>query len=326
MTHRLPTLLCTGLLLLALAACYDNEPQITAPAPRPGSTVITTDRDDANIRTRVMAYGEDGRLNLGSLWPESLTPGKYHAFAWNVGTRYLTVEHGTATILRQSGGLLPSVGELWTAYADFEVLAGQETPVALTLQPQTRLLTLALRVDAGQAERVRRLTATLSGVRRNRVVDPVQAAVITDASTRADSDTDGGGTVHLDFTLNADGTAFTASARLLGLVPGAEHILRLSLTDWDGHTGSRDFDLTEDLAGFDTGGDTSLPPDGFLLEAGIDIPEPEPEPTPDPDPEPEPTPDPDPEPEPTPVPPLFSIDGWTPADDAEGGADMDVDE
>ena len=314
MTHRLPTLLCTGLALLALAACYDNEPQIIAPAPRPGSAVVTTDRDDANIRTRVMAYGEDGRLNLGSLWPESLTPGKYHAFAWNVGTRYLTVEHGTATILRQTGGVLPSVGELWTAYTDFEVLAGQETPVALTLQPQTRLLTLALRVDAGQAERVRRLTATLSGVRRTRVVDPVQAAVITDAATRADSDTDNGGTVRLDFTLNADGTAFTASARLLGLVPGAEHILRLSLTDWDGHTGSRDFDLTEDLAGFDTGGDTSLPPDGFQLEAGIDIPEPEP------------TPDPDPEPEPTPGPPLFSIDGWTPADDAEGGADMDVDE
>ena len=322
MTHRLPTLLCSGLLLLALAACYDNEPQIIAPAPRPGSAVVTTDRDDANIRTRVMAYGEDGRLNLGSLWPESLTQGMYHAFAWNVGTRYLTVEHGTATILRQTGGLLPSVGELWTAYADFEVQAGQETPVALTLQPQTRLLTLALRVDAGQAERVRRLTATLSGVRRTRVVDPVQAAVITEASTRADSDTEGG-TVRLDFTLNADGTAFTASARLLGLVPGAEHILRLSLTDWDGHTGSRDFDLTEDLAGFDTEDGTSLPPDGFQLEAGIDIPEPEP--TPDPDPEPEPTPDPEPEPEPTPVPPLFSIDGWTPTDDAEGGADMDVD-
>lgn len=323
MTHKLPTLLCSGLLLLALAACYDNEPQIIAPAPRPGSAVITTDRDDANIRTRVMAYGEDGRLNLGSLWPERLTPGKYHAFAWNVGTKHLTVEHGTATILRQAGGVLPSVGELWTAYTDFEVLAGQETPVALTLQPQTRLLTLALRVDAGQAERVRRLTATLSGVRRTRVVDPVQAAVITDASTRADSDTEGG-TVRLDFTLNADGTAFTASARLLGLVPGAKHILRLSLTDWDGHTGTQDFDLTEDLAGFDTGGDASLPPDGFQLEAGIDIPEPEP--TPDPEPEPEPTPDPEPEPEPTPVPPLFSIDGWTPADDAEGGADMDVNE
>ena len=310
MTHRLPTLLCSGLLLLALAACYDNEPLITAPAPRPGSTVITTDRDDANIRTRVMAYGEDGRLNLGSLWPESLTPGRYHAFAWNVGTRYLTVEHGTATILRQTGGLLPSVGELWTAYADFDVLAGQETPVFLTMTPQTRLLTLALRVDAGQAERVRRLTATLTGVRRTRVVDPVQAAVITGASTRADSDT--GGTVRLDFTLNADGTAFTASARLLGLVPGAGHILRLSLTDWDGHTGSQDFDLTEDLAGFDTGDDASLPPD-------------EPEPTPEPEPEPTPEPEPEPEPEPTPVPPLFSIDGWTPADDAEGGADMDVD-
>lgn len=297
MTHRLPTLLCTGLALLALAACYDNEPLITAPAPRPGSTVITTDRDDANIRTLVMAYGEDGRLNLGSLWPESLTPGRYHAFAWNVGTKYLTVEHGTATILRQTGGLLPSVGELWTAYADFDVLAGQETPVSLTLQPQTRLLTLALRVD------------------------PVQAAVITGASTRADSDTDTGGTVRLDFTLNADGTAFTASARLLGFVPGAEHILRLSLTDWDGHTASRDFDLTEDLAGFDTGDDASLPPDGFQLKAGIDIPEPEPTP----DPEPEPTPEPEPEPEPTPVPPLFSIDGWTPADDTDGGADMDVD-
>ena len=323
MTHRLTTLLCTGLALLTLAACYDNEPQIIAPAPRPGSAAVTTDRDDANIRTRVMAYGEDGRLNLGSLWPESLTPGKYHAFAWNVGTRYLTVEHGTATILRQSGGLLPSVGELWTAYTDFEVLAGQETPVALTLQPQTRLLTLALRVDAGQAERVRRLTATLSGVRRTRVVDPVQAAVITEAATRADSDTDNGGTVRLDFTLNADGTAFTASARLLGLVPGAKYILRLSLTDWDGHTETQDFDLTEDLAGFDTGDGTSLPPDGFQLEAGIDIPEPEP--TPEPDPEPEPEPDPEPEPKPTPVPPLFSIDGWTPADDAEGGADMDVD-
>ena len=322
MTHRLQNTLLGGL-LLALAACYDNEPLITAPAPRPGSTVVTTDRDDANIRTQVMAYGEDGRLNLGSLWPENLTPGRYHAFAWNVGTRYLTVEHGTATILRQAGGLLPSVGELWTAYADFDVLAGQETPVSLTLQPQTRLLTLALRVDAGQAQHVRRLTATLSGVRRTRVVDPVQAAVITEAATRADSDTDGG-TVRLDFTLNADGTAFTASARLLGLVPGAKHILRLSLTDWDGHTGTRDFDLTEDLAGFDTEGDASLPPDGFQLEAGINIPEPEP--TPDPEPEPEPTPDPEPEPEPTPIPPLFSIDGWTPADDAEGGADMDVDE
>ena len=283
MTHKLPPILC-GLSLLALAACYDNEPQITMPTPRPGSISVSPTWDGAEgraVRTQVMAYTDDGRLNLGIFWPGSLTPGTYHAFAYTPGSPNLTLEYGTARV-EGYGPILPDVGELWTGYADFDVQAGRETSIPLSMQPQTRLLTLALRVDGGQAERVRRLTATLSGVRRSRVVDPVQAAAL-EAATRAEDDPDSG-TARLEFTY--DGTAFTASARLLGLVPGAEYRLRITLIDTDGHTDTQDFDLTGDLAGFDSEGGTSLPPDGFRLEAGITLPEPEP--TPDPDPEPEP--------------------------------------
>ena len=72
MTHRLPTLLCSGLLLLALAACYDNDPPTAEPQPRPGSATIVPDWGDAEgtaVRTLVMAHGQDGSLSPGSLSP-----------------------------------------------------------------------------------------------------------------------------------------------------------------------------------------------------------------------------------------------------------------
>lgn len=299
MTHKLPTLLCSGLLLLALAACYDNDSPTAEPQPRPGSATIVPDWGDAEgtaVRTLVMAYGEDGSLSPGSLSHENLTPGHYRAFAYTPAAHNLRVEYGIATV-EGGGSILPHVGELWTGHADFDVEAGRETTVTIPMQPQTRLLELSLRIDDGDPQLVSSLTATLTGVRRSRIVDPVQAQLVTNAATRADRDTDAGGTIRLDFALDAGGTAYTASARLLGLQPGAEHRLRLTLTKPNGYTDSQDYDLTDDLAGFEDG-DAALPPGGFGLEGGINLPQP--------------------------VRQQFGISGWTPAGDTEGGADMDV--
>ena len=298
MTHKLP-ILCSGLLLLALAACYDNDSPTAASHPLPGSATIVPDWGDAEgtaVRTLVMAYAQDGSLGTGNLLPESLAPGTYHAFAYTPAAHNLRVEYGIATV--ESGGtLLPHVGELWTGHADFGVEAGRETTVSIPMQPQTRLLELSLRIDGGDPQLVSSLTATLTGVRRSRIVDPVQAQLVTDAPTRTGSGDDAGGTIRLDFALNDEGTAYTASARLLGLQPGTKHRLRLTLTKPNGYTDSQDYDLTDDLAGFEDA-DAALPPGGFGLEWGITLPQP--------------------------VRPQFGISGWTPAEDTEGGADMDV--
>ena len=303
MTHKLP-ILCSGLLLLALAACYDNDSPTAASQPRPGSATIVPDWGDAEgaaVRTLVMAYAQDGSLSPGSLSHENLTPGRHRAFAYTPAARHLAVEGGIAGINAGAGDVLPSVGELWTGHADFDVEEDRETAVTLPMQPRTRLLRLSLRIEDGDPQRVRSLTATLSGVRRWRVVDPVQALAATNAGTRADGGDDAGGTVRLDFALDAEGAAYTAAARLLGLVPGAKHRLRLTLTNIEGNPDTQEYDLTDDLAGFEgEGGEgEALPPAAFSLEGGITLPQP--------------------------VRPQFGISGWTPAGDTEGGADMDVD-
>lgn len=100
MTHRLPNILCSGL-LLALAACYDNDSPTAEPLPRPGSATIVPDWGDAEdtaVRTLVMAYGEDGSLSPGSLSHENLTPGHYRAFAYTPAAQHLAVEGGIASI------------------------------------------------------------------------------------------------------------------------------------------------------------------------------------------------------------------------------------
>ena len=101
MTHRLPTLLCSGLLLLALAACYDNDSPTAEPQPRPGSATIVPDWGDAEgtaVRTLVMAYAGDGSLSPGSLSHENLTPGRHRAFAYTPAAQHLAVEGGIASI------------------------------------------------------------------------------------------------------------------------------------------------------------------------------------------------------------------------------------
>ena len=160
MTHRLPTLLCSGLLLLALAACYDNDPPTAEPQPRPGSATIVPDWGDAEgtaVRTLVMAYGQDGSLSPGSLSHENLTPGRHRAFAYTPAAQHLAVEGGIAGINAGAGDVLPSVGELWTGHADFDVEEDRETAVAqnnlqLPLGHRMSLVTVTLKKGDGYGQ------------------------------------------------------------------------------------------------------------------------------------------------------------------------------
>ena len=159
MTHKLP-ILCSGLLLLALAACYDNDSPTAEPQPRPGSATIVPDWGEAEgtaVRTLVMAYAGDGSLSPGSLSHENLTPGHYRAFAYTPAAQHLAVEGGIASINAGAGDVLPSVGELWTGHADFDVEEDRETAVAqnnlqLPLGHRMSLVTVTLKKGDGYGQ------------------------------------------------------------------------------------------------------------------------------------------------------------------------------
>lgn len=303
------TLMGSLLLLGALAACNDKQ-MCDLPHPHPGRAVLTYDwgtTTPREVQLEVLAY-DDGQGLHPTDSPsdlEQLAPGRYHAFAYTPGAENLGVEHGTATVTGETDGYLPSVGDLWAGYADFVVQSEENTEAAVDLNPCTRQLELALRIAAGETGRVQAISATLQGVLRQRVIDPLLEQAYSRAATNP------AGSIRLDFALNEDGTAYVASHRLLGFATGTRLTLALTVTDADGQSDTQDFDLTEELEDFDTSG--SFPSDAFELDADITLPE-----TPDPEPEPEPEPDPE------PASPLFGISGWTPADGTTGDAGMEL--
>ena len=301
------------LLLGALAACNDkDELMCDLPHPHPGHAVIAygwgTATPHANGVRLTLLPGDDPAATpaYDALTPatgitlDRLAPGTYHALA-HTEAEAVSINAGTAYATPTDDGHLPPVGDLRAGTARLAIESDRDTRTDIALQPCTRLLRIALRADATEdPAQVASLTGILTGVRARRTIDPWLANAAPEPATPAT------GSIRLTFALNADGTAFTAGQRILGIDPTADVTLSLTLTTTDGRTDSQDYDLDDELDDFDNpdsdpdnpGGDD--PDNPFDLEGDIDLTIT------------------------SPVDALFGISGWGQVDNTQGGADMEI--
>ena len=294
--HTLYHTLCGLCLLAALAACNDKE-MCDLPHPHPGQAVVTYDWNGAQPQdVQLSLYPRDADAQLSPAYADvtpsdgirldMLAPGQYHASAHTAGMQNLDIAQGAATARADGDGYLASVDNLRAGQTTLTVESDQDTQASIGLSPCTRLLRVTLRCNQGDPTRVQSLTGILTGIRARRVFDANLAADRTPAPA---------GSIRLDFAPTADGTAFSAEHRVLGLETGAAARLTLTLRTDDGRTDTQTYDLRQALNGLDTPADTP-----FEANAGIDLTVT------------------------SALAPLFGIDGWGQTDGSTGGADMEL--
>lgn len=164
----------------------------------------------------------------------------------------------TATVRKAAAGntLLPTPGGLFAGATDFSVNADDSVRTAISVEQQTRHLTLRLTVTEGEPGRIASVQGTLSGV----------AGSIRLASRELSEEA----SVAPAFTRN--GAEITAPLNLLGVM-GTQKLVLL-LTYADGRTQAIESDLTEQLAAFNDHKQTALEVSGSLktpTASGMDV-------------------------------------------------------
>lgn len=291
-----------GLLLTAtLAACNDKE-MCDLPHPHPGHVDLTYHWGTAtaqDVQLTLSPYDTEttppvGPAAYADITPpqgirlDQLAPGRYHALAYTAQAQHLSIDRGIATAETDGNGYLPSVGDLRAGCTTLTVESDQDTQASIGLQPCTRLLRITLHYGQGDPTRVQSLTGVLTGLRTSRVIDSHLAQDIATPASPA-------GSAALTFAPTADGAAFSAEHRLLGLNAEATVSLTLTLHTDDGRQDTQTYDLRKALNSLDTPADTP-----FEVNANIDLTVTQA------------------------LAPLFTIKDWGQTDSSTGGADMEL--
>lgn len=186
----------------------------------------------------------------------------------------ITIDGNTATVNTLPDGTLePLPGFLFSASAALEIVKDDTLRVAVKMQQRIRTLTLALKLNPGDEERITATSATLTGI-----ASGIDLRAGTVAAT-------GGITTAPAFTLgtnkpesrtavphgrgmrSAGEPALVATLRLAGIATAERQILTLVITLTDGSVQTIRTDLTEMLKNF---GGTDMEP--LTLDATLELP------------------------------------------------------
>ncbi len=243
----------------ALASCVKSNLYDT-PHPLAGAVEVVTDWSDREQGTeRPAAY----TVRLGDksaeaaaetvLMPGLFAPGEANLYAYNV-PELMTVDWPTASVAVSADGVTidPLPGRLFAAARTVAVVADDTVRVDVAMRQRTRGLRFELTVSEGDAEYISEVRGVLGGVART--FDLASSAVGTEAASTAPAFVRQGGKI-------------TASANLLGVVPGAGQILEITLVYTDGQEQTVRSDLSGELAGF--GSDMTRP---LLLTGNLHAP------------------------------------------------------
>ncbi|WP_338128871.1 FimB/Mfa2 family fimbrial subunit, partial [Bacteroides fluxus] len=152
---------------------------------------------------------------------------------------------------------------------ELEIVKDDTLGVTVKMEQRIRSLTLALKLNPGDEERITATSATLTGIAS--AID-LRDGAITAAEGKA---------VVLDFAPGTDAgrmraggqPVLSATQRLLGAMPGEKQILTLAITLPDGYVHTLTSDLTEALKNFGEADMEPLELDATLklpVEAGMD--------------------------------------------------------
>lgn len=187
-------------------------------------------------QTRGITVGGDTHA-FNALFP----PGEQDLLVYHQ-TEGMTVNGTTATVNTLPGGTLePMPGYLFSAARELQIEKDDTLVVNVPMQQHIRRLTLALKLEAGDEQRIHSTAATLTNM-----------ASAIDLTTGAITSTEGA-TVMPAFDIGTDGAGqsqLAATMRLLGVATGERQVLTLNITLTTGHVQTITTDLTEVLKDF----------------------------------------------------------------------------
>lgn len=227
--------------LLALSACDIKDPIYNTPHPEHGTVVVTTEWSSKSPEAEMpqnytLRVGEEQQSVSGitNTFKSLLPQGSYELTAYNI-PEHIGISGNTATVAESEAGYVePMPGYLFAANRTIDVAADNTLEVTVPVKQLVRLLNVELSVTEGDHSRVQSATATLDGVASQ--VDIVTCERAAAAKSRN--------------ALVQDGSKFTTSFRLSGIIPAASQTLTVSILYTDGDTQQIDSDITELLAGF----------------------------------------------------------------------------
>ena len=255
--------------VLQLTGCVKDDLYNT-PHPDKGAVEVTTDwtgrSSDAVLPT-------DYLLRIDS--EEQTVQGETNAFKslFVPGTQNLLVYHQaegvtisgtTATVnMLEDGTLNPMPGFLFSASKELEIPKDDTLKVTVPMMQHIRTLTLTLKLNSGDEQRIAGTTATLTGI-----------APAVDLTTGNVAATEGKTVVPI-FTLGTDAVksratgnpVLAASLRLLGVMTGEKQELSIAVALTNGTVQTIKTNLTEALKNFGSGGIEPL-----ILNATLTLP------------------------------------------------------
>ena len=252
-------LIFAGMLQL-MGGCVKDDLHNT-PHPDKGAVKVTTDwtgrSSDAAVPVGyILRIGTEEQTVSGetNAFKGLFAPGKQDLLVYHQADG-ITISGTTATVNTRPGGTLePNPEHLFSGAKELDIVPDDTLKVTVPMQQYTRQLTLVLKLNPGDEQRVRKTTATLTGI---------ASAINLTTGTWTEA---AGKTVVPDF---APGTSdgqpiLSATMRLLGVITGERQILTLSVTLTDGYVQPITKDLTEALKSFDTGSKEPLTLDAML--------------------------------------------------------------
>lgn len=262
-------LIFASALLPILASCVKDELHNT-PHPDKGAVMVTTDWSGRSSEapvpgSYVLRIGTREQTVSGetNAYDALFLPGRQDLLVYNLAEE-VTVSGSTATVnTRADGTLEPLPGYLFSAARALDIVEDDTLKVSVAMQQRIRALTLTLKLNPGDEQRITATSATLTGV--------ASAINLTDGSITA---TTGMATapafaIGTDHATRATGQPVLAAVlRLLGMMNGEKQVLTLVVTLTDGTVQTIVTDLTEALKNFGTGDMEPL-----ALDATLELPQ-----------------------------------------------------
>lgn len=255
--------------ILLLTACVKDDLYNT-PHPDKGAVVVTADWSARSSEAPVpgsyiLRIGTEGQAaeqtvsGVTNAFDALFLPGRQPLLAYNPAEG-ITVSGSTATVNTRADGMLePLPGYLFSATQALDIARDDTLKVTAVMQQHIRTLTLTLKLNPGDEQRITAISATLTGI--------ASAVSLTDGSI---TDFTGATTapafaIETDDATHAAGQpVLAATLRLLDVMNGETQTLTLDVTLTDGSVQTIVTDLTEALKNFGTGDREPLQLDATL--------------------------------------------------------------
>ena len=261
-------LLIFALVTLQLGSCAKDDLHNT-PHPDKGAVRITTDWSGASSdavlpQSYILRIGTQEQTASGTTnaFNTLFEPGRQDLLVYHQANGITLIGH-TATINTLADGTLePMPGYLFSGAEELEIVKDDTLEVTVKMEQRIRSLTLALKLNPGDEERITATTATLTGIAS--AID-LRDGTITAAKGKTTIPAFAIGT-NSQRMRSAGQPALVATLRLMGIMTGERQILTLAITLTDGSVQTLTTDLSEVLKNF---GEKMEP---LTLDATLELP------------------------------------------------------